>query len=366
MIHFFNLMFLTMPALSLSGMFGFSYFPNEKLVFLSVLLMFVLGRFKIKIFDLSFCIFISGIVLLITMLQGTSNIKIANINTVYFFIAIPFYIAYFKKFGFQLLKILPFIVLIQIISSFSQQFFIFKGYNDLALMFNNYPIQSGYNFPKTFGSFHRTSGFFNESSQYATFLVLYIVLYFEKKISRNKLTQAILLLSLIDMIINQSLTAYILLIVYICYILFFKKQRYLFKLGCIVMAPMIFIYFKDFFLHNFYKIEATLTMSYEHFPRLLKAVDKILYVSYNAPLTGFGLDWSNVSFDIISIYYYGFGLFGLLAVLTFIFYLFLSTGNIITLLFMLFILTNGNFLISLNIILIGFCFYIGLKANEVR
>jgi hypothetical protein len=366
MIHFLNLLLLTMPALSVSGMLGFSYFPNEKIVILIIFILFVGGKYKIKLSDLSVMLLVATVLTAITIAQGVENLKIANINHIFFFLTITFYIAYFKKFGSVLLRLLPSIVAIHLIASFSQQWLMHGGYHELVLMMNNYPPQDKYLYPYSFGGLFRTSGFFNESSQYSVFLVIYIILYIDGWIFKDKLGRFVLIFSIIDLIINESLTAYVIIFIYGLIKIFLFRGRIYYKIGSIFSFVLLALYFHKTFLEIVEKIVSTFLMTNINHGRFYSAVDKIIYVSNNSIFTGYGLDWKVVSHDVISVYYYGFGLFGLLVILFFLMYVSIKTRNILTLLWILSLQTNAVFLVTLNIIIIGFASYLGFKIYSQR
>ena len=366
MIHFLSLLLLTMPALSVSGVLGFSYFPNEKLVFLIIFSLFLGGEYKIKLSDLTVMLFVTIVLTTITIVQGLENIKIANINTAYFFIAIVFYIAYFKQFGPKLLRILPSIVAIQLVASFFQQWLMMGGFHELVLMFNNYPPQDSYLYPYSFGGLFRTSGFFNESSQYSMFLVLYIILYIEGWICKDKFNRFVFIFSIIDLTLNESITAYVIIFIYGLIMVFLSRGRIYYKIGAITSFVLLPFFFQKAFLGVVDKILGTFLMSKDSYGRLSSAVDKIIYVSNNSIFKGYGLDWKVVSHDVISVYYYGFGFFGLLAVLLFLIYISIETKNIITLVWILFLMTNATLMVTMNIILIGFASYLGFKIYSMR
>jgi hypothetical protein len=124
--------------------------------------------------------------------------------------------------------------------------------------------------------------------------------------------------------------------------------------------------FQKVFLSVFDKLSGTFLMTKDSYGRLSSAVDKIAYVSNNSIFTGYGLDWKVVSHDVISVYYYGFGLFGLLVILLFLIYVSLETKNIITLVWLLFLLTNATLMITMNIVLIGMSSYLGFKIHSMR
>ena len=358
MIHFFILFLLASPALSISAIFGFPFFPNEKLSLVLIIFLFLFKKFKINNFHLIFFTLVSILFFIISCAQGIDNFKIANINTIYFFFSIIFYISYFKNFAQQFLRFLPIIVFIQIIVSCFQHIMMIQGLHDLAMIFNNVPYQKNYIYPADIKDFFRTAGLFNESSQYSMFLLIYVILYYENQIYRSKLTSCVLYLSLIFLILNQSVTAYVIAILYILYKIFFVVRI---KISTLVLSiisflPLIF-FFKDWI---FYKILNKFLTS----PRLSTAVDKIIYVSENSILTGYGLDWLRISWDVISIYFYGFGIFGLMAALITLLYFSIETKNILILFFLLFLMVNGNFQLAINIIFIGAAYV--LRANQVN
>lgn len=358
-MHFVIFFLLTMPALSISGILGLPYFPNEKLSFLLILFLFLNNKYKIDMVHALLMFFIACVIAILVILHGIiDTINIPEVNTIYFFIALIFYVAYFKKFGNILLMLIPTIVLMQLSVSLFQQLSMFSGNNDLAMIFNNYSFQSNYIYPHSYGGFYRTSGLFNESSQYATFLVLYIVLYFQGFIQKRSYTKFILYFTMIDFIINESITAYIILFLYLLYKIFFFRKKIYLKISIIFSFISMPFLFSDIFSGVIYKIVGTFSMT-GSFGRLRSAIDKIELVSEHSPFIGLGLNWKVVSHDIISVYYYGFGLIGLVCILLFIVYVTFRTRNIVIFIFLLFIMTNATLLVSTNIILISFAFYIG-------
>lgn len=372
MIHYFILFLLTSPALSISAIFGFPFFPNEKLSMLLILFLFLFKKIQINNFHLIFFTSISMFFFIISLVQGIDDLKISNINTIYFFIAIIFYISYFKNFAQQFLRLLPIIVFVQILVSFFQQIMMMQGLHDFAMMFNNVPYQKNYIYPTISGGIFRTAGLFNEASQYSMFLLIYVILYYENQIYRSILTSCLFYLSLIDLILNQSITAYIIATLYILLKIFFVVRI---KISTLIWSIISFIsfssfifFFKDLIYDVFlFRIEKVFVRPGidEKASRFYSAVDKIIYVSENSILTGYGLAWSNpVSWDVISVYYYGFGIFGLMAVLISLLYFTLETKNILIFFFLLFILVNGNLQLAINFIFIGSAYI--LRKNQIN
>jgi hypothetical protein len=365
-INFLILLMLTMPALSLTGILGFPYFPNEKLVFLMIFFLFMFGKYKLNVSDTIFFSFLSIVFIVIFINQGLSNLTIANFNLIYFCLAIIFYIAYFKKFGQEILVILPIIVGIQLTVSFSEQALMHLGFHEASMMFNNYPPQETYIYPISYAGLFRTSGLFYESSQYAVFLLVYIVLYIEGEVKNNKFSRFIFSLSFVDFFITESITAFIIIFIYGLYKLFFSRGKILNKLGLFFSSLFLISFFIDILLNMTNKVVGTIFMTSSSYSRLSEAIYKIIYVSENAFFTGYGLSWDPVSHDFFSVYYYAFGIFGLAAFILFLIYLSMKSKNFIFIIFFISLFVNASLLISINIILISLSTFLGYKNNIMR
>ena len=230
------------------------------------------------------------------------------------------------------------------------------GYIELAMIFNNYPAQSNYIYPFSYGGLFRTSGLFNESSQYAIFLVSFVILYINNIIKRTKFIDMIFIVSIIDFFINESITAYIILFLYLFYKVIILRNALYLKMIFFFSLAAIPLLFQSQLNSIFGKIIGTFMMSSESFVRVSSALNKVHEVLHQAPFLGLGLSWGSISFDIVSVYIYAYGLVGLLTILLFIVYISIHTRNSIIFIFLLYIFTNASLLGSMNILLIGLAY----------
>jgi hypothetical protein len=349
------LIFLLSPALSVVCMFGFPYFPNEKIAFILVLHN-LLGRKLIFRPDLLIAGFSVSLVLTVIVVirsyQG-SEVNITDINMIYLFFALVFYIAYFELNFYKIASALPGLVFLQLMISIFQQVAMQFDMPSLAFIFNNYPPQFGYQYPITNLGFYRTAGLFNESSQYATFLVFFIIIYQEGMIKRSKFTGFLLLASIVEIVLNQSITAFLIIFSYFaCKSLGGSNGKFLKIIFLLTFAYVFGLIFPDVFE----KINYTLRSDNESYSRLLFAYQRIELVINENLFIGNGLYWDTPSWDVISIYFSGYGLIGLAAILCFMFFIFRRANIALIIMYILFSLTNGNLLVTLNIFLISFLY----------
>ncbi len=79
---------------------------------------------------------------------------------------------------------------------------------------------------------------------------------------------------------------------------------------------------------------------------------------------GGGLSWENPSWDFLSVYFSGFGILGLIAVLLFLIVVTRKSNFGLILVFIIFLITNGNMLSSLNILVVSLLFASGARTLE--
>jgi hypothetical protein len=340
--------FLLSPASSLIGFWTGNYFPNEKISFLLALIFVLMANLKLdrNLLIGSFLIFSIFLICFFSHVFKNAEFKY-DINFLYFFLALPIYVSYFKSNNRDIFSLLPYVVLLHLFFSIYQQINTLENGNWVN-PFNNYSHQNGYAYPPNGMGQYRTSGLFNESSQYACFLVLYAIFYFEGVIKKGGVNFLILLMSIIDFFVSQSITAFLMATLY-CLVVGFKhiKDRKNFLILIFTLGLIVFI------LPGFLtKIELTFFADNQDYPRLLNAIKNLKQAFYSDFLFGNGLSWSRPSWDFISIYFSGFGLIGGLAALSFIFYFLAKLPYYLRLSSLVFLFTNGHFLIPLNMFMI--------------
>lgn len=363
MIHFIILLLLCSPAFSLVYLINGFYFPNEKISFLIIL--FILFSKNQKICKNLFLFFTSMAVVFsfIVFLHSASFIRQAEINTIYYFLAMPFYITYFVQFNIRILKVIPICVFCLIIISFYQQFCMLLGFVELSLIFNNYPYQEMYEYPYTSIGLYRTASLFNESSQYSIMLVLFLMMFLNRHFQISIFSRIVFIFCLLDFFLNESLTAYLVFLVFLFYY-FFKilnnKKRVLFS----VVLGIVCIYNINLIILSFDKIYNTLTMENSSYRRLTSAVEKINSVVIDSFWFGKGMSWEAISFDFISVYFYSFGFIGFIFILLYLFFINILNRSIFSITILLNLLSNGVLHSSINILFLSFLFLVQKKLSS--
>ena len=296
----------------------------------------------------------------IVFLHSASFIRQAEINTIYYFIAMPFYITYFVKYNIRILKIIPICVFCLILVSFHQQICMLLGFVDISLIFNNYPYQKMYEYPFSSFGLYRTASLFNESSQYSIMLVLFIMLFLNRNIQVTFYSRIVFALCILEVFFNESLTAYLIILTYLFYCFFkiFSKNT---KVYFIVFIFTACIFNLNLITLSFEKIYKTITMTSTSYRRLTSAVNKIDTVAIDSFWFGKGMSWEAISFDFISVYFYSFGFIGFIFILIYLFFINLLNRSIFSITFILNLLTNGVLHSPINILFLSFLFLIQEK-----
>ncbi|MCP4914408.1 MAG: hypothetical protein GY909_14940 [Oligoflexia bacterium] len=227
-----SLLFLATPANSFLHTIGLPiYFPNDKLTAV-VCGIVILYREKNNILTLlnSYKVFLIPSIFLLGLIVSrdllTSSFIKADYNLIFVLFSVFLYKRIFtsgsKESTFKAFK---FVLIFQLVLSTIQFALYLFGETGQNMFFHNHPMQENYNF------FYRVSGGFLESSQFASFLVLGIVLLIKENWRKN---WQLLAWSFVMMCISFSTTAFILLITY-------SILNY--KLGFIVVLIAAFVVF---------------------------------------------------------------------------------------------------------------------------
>ena len=224
--------------------------------------------------------------------------------------------------------------------------------SSLATIFNNYPPQANYIYPSTSSGLFRTSGLFNESSQYSTFLAFFIIVYYEGLIEKSKFSRFISIASIFELLISQSITAFLVMFMYFQYKLISAGGRYsLMGLFFLVGISALIIIFPEVVLD---KIYLTLITDDVSNPRLLFAYQGMIKAFNEHFFIGNGLSWDAPTWDFVSVYFSGYGFLGLTAVFCFVTFILYRANAPLVMLSIVFLTTNGNLLVSLNVYLLSF------------
>tara|TARA_B110000305_G_C19323792_1_gene580278 strand:- start:159 stop:1097 length:939 start_codon:yes stop_codon:yes gene_type:complete len=300
---------------------------------------------------------------LIVFLHSASFVRQAEINTIYYFATMPFYITYFVKYNVKILKILPICVFCLIIVSFYQQVCMLFGFVEFSLIFNNYPYQKLYEYPFSSFGLYRTASLFNESSQYSLILVLYIMLFLNRNVEVTFHSRIVFALCFLEVFFNESLTAYLIILIFLFYCFF--KRFSVNKRVYFTVAIIIICFFNiNLISLSFDKIYNTITMASSSYRRLTSAVEKIDSVVIDFFWFGKGMSWEAISFDFISVYFYSFGFIGFIFILIYLFFINLLNRSIFSITFLLNLLSNGVLHSPINILFLSFLFLIQKKLSS--
>ena len=350
---------LLSPSLSFTqSIFGI-FIPNEKLALMCVIIQSSLNGYFFKSLRVASLFYIIAFIYLIISTVHLYNgvFNLVAINTISLFLSLPIYIIYFRKNIESIFFNLNYIVGINLLISIIQQYNCLLDPNWVNV-FNNYPHQLAYNFPENGFGFYRSAGLFNESSQYSLFLSLFVIFYLKKIVKHSKLNALLVILSTIEIIINQSTSSIIIIILYGLYFAYKNKK---FRIGIIFLMAAIAPFIFDLL---YVKLSTTLSMGdVNSYPRLILSYNSIYDAINEHFFFGRGLTWSNPSWDIYSIYLSGFGIIGLVPIIILLIFIYLKS-NFLFPLFLISTLVNGNLLISINIFLICIIFNYKYIPNE--
>jgi hypothetical protein len=362
-------MFLASPALSLSGLLGFGYIPNEKLA----LIMVLFNRFsrQKKFSNFIFFSLITGTVFFsLTYFQylfQVNKVSVPAINTVLVILALPFYSSFINHNSQKVLKSIFIIGILQFLISIYQQFLMQLGYPDVVQIFNNYPPQRFYEFGRgEAGFFFRTSGLFTESSSYAVFQWIAVISGMSLGVHKNKMGKIILSLIAIELLTNGSITGFIFIILYFVFSIGFNFKIYskiiiaLFSVIIIVTQAydidynLINIYFKVIGQFDFLIEEDSY---YGHRGRLFGLFNAVEYIlNSNYYLIGVGLSWISPTLDIFSLYLKAYGIIGFIFLMAYILFILKHARLNYAIAALGVLCINGHLSSAVNILLLSLCF----------
>lgn len=319
------LLLINSPAFSIIGFVTGFYFPNEKLAFLLVLV--ILYVKKQLNFNTSWILYVSpGILLLVIGLRAMvyqEPVYRPDINLILMLFAIPIYGKFFIKNEKYLLGCLHLITVLQIIIAGYQWVMMISGNYNEAMIFNNYPSQETYLYPSIFPGIYRVAGLFGESSQLSIYLSFYFVFFnYYKKGSERILWLSYL--CFFSIILTFSMTGYLILASALM-IGIGKSNKYkilfVFSLPVFVMAGSVVFdsWIFDSWIVNY--LGHRITTNIEGGERF-GAFIYYLNMAMSRILTGYGASWEDASrYDFLSVYFYSYGIFGCLAVFSYVLYM---------------------------------------------
>jgi hypothetical protein len=359
-IHGVILFLLATPSFGVLTPFIGFYFPDEKIA-LAIILYLLSRKGAVKVYRLQlFAILMAILVMLRMVVYQDFIFNMADFNLVYMLGMMPYYLKYFTDYYKSILKYLPLMAFLQIAVSVFQQSMMHLNYPEMATILNNYPPQANLKFGISADRiFYRVSGLFNESSQYAMFLVIFVIMMIEEKQKLAKLSRfekLIIVLALFEIGTNHSITAYVAISIYL--IVLIARNLSLKNFFKILIVSPVGVWALSKPIGNIIdeviqKIELTLFL-HEGFPRLNQSIIKIQTVIDEGSLLGYGNTWSVVSWDFISVYLYGYGILGFLAILIYFFAIVKKMNLITAIPFVALLVSNGNILATIIIFAITF------------
>jgi len=363
------LLLLASPALSLLGIFGFSYFPNEKIAILLVAISKYAWKrsfFQLRLLSLIVAsVFI--MLILFQFIAGVNEIQRAGINTVVVILSIPLYLSFFSHNPSLICRIIFTIGVIQLCVSLIQQYFTQNGFPEIFTYFNNYPPQKFY----TYGHgeigtwWYRTSGLFTESSSYSVFQWLSIFCALKISIQKRLLGKIVLFGLVLEVVLNSSLTGFVFAAGYLIFKYMFNPTtrvvRNLSFLTILFLISYVLLYSNDYYFNvdalfvkiskqfDFLYVEASTSPS-----RLRGAYDAIIYIfESNYYLHGIGLSWIKPTLDFYSLYLKGFGVIGFITLFAYILIIFMKAPLNFRIGVLLVMSINGHLSSAINILLIS-------------
>ena len=337
------LFLLASPALSISGILGLGFFPNEKIALILVALSKNAWRYDLKQIRLFgfFCAFILTLLFIFQLLVGSGGLIRASINSIIIVASIPLYFSFLSAHPKYVLRVIFYIGVIQLVISLIQQYFSLTFNYDMAGIYNNYPPQADYIFPiGETGFWYRTSGLFFESSGYGLFQWISIICALKIGIHNRLFGKLILFVMLLEVILNGALTGYLFAFGYFVtnFLVQFRNKKKLLKASLIFPSFLLFIYIiQSSSYYDFSgiltKISAQFAFLYDDLydyafyntsqPSRLSGMFESLNTSLNSEhiMFGSGFSWINPTLDFYSLYIKAYGLTGFMCITLFILFL---------------------------------------------
>ena len=224
MLNLYNKFYITLvvlliasPALSLLGVVGLGYLPNEKIAILLVAINKNAWKPKfgqLRLFSLIVSFFLIILFLVQLHLETLGSFQ-AGINSILVMVSIPLYVSFFSHNPYLAYRAVFIIGIMQLCFSLIQQFYSHIGYTEIITFFNNYPPQKMYRYGVgETGFFYRTNGLFTESSSYAVFQWLAIISAIKINAHKRLFGKVTLFILFIEVVLNGSIVGYLFAIGY--------------------------------------------------------------------------------------------------------------------------------------------------------
>ena len=373
------ILLVSSPALSVIGLTGVAFFPNEKLALLLIIFnrSSWLGEFRQLRVVSCFVALILVFLLNVQLLSNTSGMIVASLNSIFIILSFPFYFSYFSSHAVSVFRAIFYVAVIQLFISITQQYFALTGSFETAAMFNNYSYQTDYLFPRgETGFFYRTSGLFKESSSYALFQWLAIIFAVKIGLHKKLWARILLFVMILEVIINGALTGYIFALTFIG-ISFLNNFKYKSTLVKVLVGGLIFNCILVLLDYNGYfqlsglipKIMGQfdfISDQYSESPSRLKGMVQAIELTLNSHfvLWGTGFSWVSPTLDFYSLYMKAYGVIGFLVLFFFHTFLLRRAPFWYKLGVLLVFSVNGHLSMAVNILLLSLPYAI-LKTNQI-
>lgn len=361
------------PAFSITGAVTGFYFPNEKIAGAVALFWFLLAvpsdRLSSQLASawIAFTLMAANIGL--KVLMHDHHFSTADINLLYWLLIIPIYMSLIIRQTSTFIRTIFAAFFINVLVIVFQWSATIGGYTDLAMIFNNYPPQANYTYP-VFGPIVRVAGLFHESSQLSLFLLLIFAISLHSP-HHNKgphFPTWVMILSLLFVLLTFSATA----ILGVFFLLFaatidprVKRSRVLISTVILVTVGLLFSDYAYQALARLYRMAFVVDRTAMESERSLSATTKIMDVFAEGRwLLGRAQSWVRPSFDFVSIYLYGYGVYGFLVLSVTVFFLIKGISSVFLSLIFVGLLGNGNLLIPINTILLCAAFAFAHQSSK--
>ena len=353
------LFLIVSPGFSLVRFVTGEFFPNEKLAGLLALVLVTTGGYWKKLPRAAtvcwsaFCALTS--VMLMKVLGFHVPVSIADINLLYWLLIIPFYLSVFRHNAKVYFRFIEVYFWLNVCVAALQWLAVAAGYPDVAMALNNYPPQDGYTYP-VLGPIVRVAGTFNESSQLALFSLLVFTVSNSNSV-RYKFSRATAWMSLLITMSTTSATAIVGIIVVVLLGAVTKDfERKNLNRVALAIVVLVALFPGQAALAMTRLVRMTLEVDPNQLEseRMVSMLSKLSDLATSERvLLGFQQTWSRSSFDFLSIYLYGYGLIGFLAVASALVSLLRSAPKVLLGVVFVALLGNGNLLVSIHLIILG-------------
>jgi hypothetical protein len=354
------------PALSLLGVVGLGYLPNEKIAILLVAINKNAWKPKfgqLRLFGLITSFFLI-ILFLVQLYLEAPGLFQAGINSILIMVSIPLYVSFFSHNPYLVYRAIFVVGIMQLCFSLIQQFYSHIGYTEIITFFNNYPPQKMYRYAVgETGFFYRTSGIFNESSSYAVFQWLAIISAIKINAHKRLFGKVILFILFIEVVLNGSIAGYLFAIGYFTFqyrpITKARIHRF-FYVAIFVILSFLFLDVGEYFNAQgiYTKLLKQFDFLYDEMSnspsRLAGMYRAIVYIfESDFLIQGVGFSWVHPSLDFYSLHLKAFGIVGFVVISVYILLILRKAPLNYKIGVLLVLSVNGHLSSAINILLLS-------------